>query len=400
MTPHIARWIAWSLVAVYILLAASGLTLQFLTNTSYTDIAFPALLIIVPLVGIWPVIGALIISRHPRHPVGWLLSVGLLVAAFDMFFSGYVTYDINIYSGVLPGFSIGLLWLMWSGFPFATTAFTLMILLFPDGRPPSPFWRKVAWTAAGTLFIYLPIQAVHPGSVDPFTGILLNNPLAVGSASWTILEPLWLVGLVMLALCNLAAVISLILRLRRTKGEEHQQIKWLVIPAVGHFASIPFTILALVETNSQTLGIAIALALISVAGMVIATAFAIFKYRLYDIDILINRTLVYGTLTACVVGLYVLVVGAFGTFFQAQGNLLITLLATGLIAVLFQPLRERLQHGVNRLIYGERDDPIEALSRLGKQMEVALPSDQVLPALVKTIAQTLKLPYVGITMKA
>ncbi|HEY5732012.1 MAG TPA: GAF domain-containing sensor histidine kinase, partial [Anaerolineales bacterium] len=113
-----------------------------------------------------------------------------------------------------------------------------------------------------------------------------------------------------------------------------------------------------------------------------------------------NRTLVYGTLTACVVGLYVLVVGAFGTFFQAQGNLLITLLATGLIAVLFQPLRERLQHGVNRLIYGERDDPIEALSRLGKQMEVALPSDQVLPALVKTIAQTLKLPYVGITMKA
>jgi signal transduction histidine kinase len=94
-----------------------------------------------------------------------------------------------------------------------------------------------------------------------------------------------------------------------------------------------------------------------------------------------------------------LIVGLVGAILHAQGNLLITLLATGVIAVLFQPLRERLQRTVNRLIYGERDNPIEALSRLGKQMEVALPSDQVLPALVKTIAQTLKLPYVGITQK-
>jgi two-component system NarL family sensor kinase len=132
--------------------------------------------------------------------------------------------------------------------------------------------------------------------------------------------------------------------------------------------------------------------------MVIASAFAIFKYRLYDVDLLINRTLVYGTLTACVVGLYVLTVGALGTFFQAQGNLLIALLATGLVAVLFQPLRDRLQRAVNRLIYGERDDPVEALSRLGRQLETAVPPNNVLPMLVETIAQTLKLPYVAIQL--
>lgn len=400
MKPRTARFIAWSLVASYCTLAAVGLTLQFRTNNSYTNIAFPVLLIIIPLIGIWPVVGALVISRQPRHPVGWLLSLGLLGAAFDMFFSGYVSYDTNVYTGTLPGMTVATLWLKWSAFPFATTAFTLMTLLFPDGRPSSPFWRKVTWLAVGTLLFFLPIQAVEPGAVDPFTGISLNNPLGVSPSLWASLQPLWLVGLAMLALCNLAAVISLILRLRRAKGDERQQIKWLVIPAAGYFVHTPFSILALVETNAQILGIAIALVLPSVASMVIATAFAIFKYRLYDIDLLISRSLVYGLLTMLVVGIYILVVGALGTFFQAQGNLVIALLATGIVAVLFQPLRERLQRGVNRLIFGERDDPVEALSRLGKQLETAVPPNTVLPTLVETIGQTLKLGYVAIQLPA
>ena len=400
MKPRTARFIAWSLAALYIILAAIGLTLQLRTNTSYTNIAFPALLFIIPLIGIWPIIGALIISRHPRHPVGWLLSVGLLSAAFDMFFSGYVAYDTKVYAATLPGITVALLWLKWSAFPFATTAFTLMILLFPDGRPPSPFWHKVTWLAVGTLLLYLPIQALEPGAVDPFTGFSLNNPYGVSPSLWAILEPLWLVGLAMLALCNLAAVISLILRLRRARGDERQQIKWLVIPAVGFLSHIPFSILGLAQNSAQILGIGIALVLPSVAGMVIATAFAIFKYRLYDIDLLISRSLVYGSLTVLVIGMYVLVVGALGTFFQAQGNLLIALLATGIVAVLFQPLRERLQRGVNRLIFGERDDPIEALSRLGRQLETAVPANDILPMLVETIAQTLKLPYVGIQLRS
>lgn len=400
MKPRTARFIAWSLVALYITLASLGLALQFLTSTSYTNIAFPVLLIIIPLIGIWPVIGALIISHHPRHPVGWLLSLGLLSPAFDMFFSGYVSYNTDVYASTLPGITVALTWLKWSGFPFATTAFTLMILLFPDGHLPSPFWRRVAWAAVGTLLFYLPVQAVEPGNVDSFTGIFLNNPLAVSPSLWAILELLWLVGLAGLALCNLAAVISLIRRLRRATGDERQQIKWLVIPAIGFFTNISFTILGLVETNAHALGIAIALALPSVAGMVIATAFAIFKYRLYDIDLLINRTLVYGLLTVLVIGIYVLIVGALGTFFQTQGNLVIALLATGIVAVLFQPLRERLQRGVNRLIFGERDDPIEALSRLGRQLETAVPPNKVLPMLVETIAQTLKLPYVAIRFPA
>jgi signal transduction histidine kinase len=126
---------------------------------------------------------------------------------------------------------------------------------------------------------------------------------------------------------------------------------------------------------------------------------AILRYRLWDIDIFINRTLVYGILTVSVVALYILVVVGLGALFQAQGNLAISLLATGLIAVLFQPLRNRLQRAVNRLMYGERDDPYRVISRLGQRLEATLAPDSVLPTIVDTVAQALKLPYAAITLQ-
>jgi signal transduction histidine kinase len=131
----------------------------------------------------------------------------------------------------------------------------------------------------------------------------------------------------------------------------------------------------------------------------LAFAFAILRHHLFDIDIIVNRTLVYGALTAIVVGVYVLVVGALSLLLEAQGNLLIALLATGLVAVLFQPLRERLQRGINRLMYGERDDPYRVLSRLGQRLEATLAPDTVLPTIVETIKEALKLPYVAIALK-
>jgi signal transduction histidine kinase len=129
------------------------------------------------------------------------------------------------------------------------------------------------------------------------------------------------------------------------------------------------------------------------------TYIAILKYRLYDIDLVINRTLVYGALSACVVGIYVLAVVALGALFQAQGNLTISIAATGLVATLFQPLRSRLQRGVNRLMYGERDDPYAVISRLGRRLEATLAPESVLPTIAETIAQALKLPYAAILLK-
>ena len=131
----------------------------------------------------------------------------------------------------------------------------------------------------------------------------------------------------------------------------------------------------------------------------LSIGFAILRYRLWDIDFIINHTLVYGILTASVISLYVLVVVSLGTLFQARGNLVISLCATAIIAVLFQPLRELLQHAVNRLMYGERDDPYRVISRMGRRLEATVAPDAVLPTIVETVSQALKLPYAALTLK-
>jgi signal transduction histidine kinase len=400
MTPRIVRWIAWFLVFAYLILAAVGLSLQGLARVPFGTVTLTIAIILVSLVGVWIVTGALIISRHPRHPVGWLLCAGLFSPALDMFSVGYAAYSAYGYADSLPGVTLALIWLKFANLaPLGLVAFTLIVLLFPDGKFLSSGWRKVAWATIGTLCLFLPLQAVEP---DPVSFLFLQlgvNPLAVRPTTWVYLRPWMWVAFYILVLCYGAAFISLIIRLRKSSGDVRQQVKWLLPPAGLYGLFLLLFLLGLAQSDDAIVGLSIAVGQLAAAGIVIAIAFAIFRYRLYEIDIIINRTLVYSALTAIVVAIYVVIVGVVGTFFHAQGNLLITLLATGLIAVLFQPLRERLQRAVNRLIYGERDDPVEALSRLGKQMEVALPSDQVLPVLVKTIAQSLRLPYVGITLK-
>jgi len=131
----------------------------------------------------------------------------------------------------------------------------------------------------------------------------------------------------------------------------------------------------------------------------LSIAIAILRYRLWDIDIIINRALVYGALTASIVGMYILVVGYLGALFRTGNNLLISLIATGLVAVLFQPLRDLLQRGVNRLHYGQRDEPYRVVSRLGQRLEATLAPEAVLPTIVETVAQALKLPYAAITLQ-
>jgi signal transduction histidine kinase len=127
-------------------------------------------------------------------------------------------------------------------------------------------------------------------------------------------------------------------------------------------------------------------------------AIAVLRYRLWDIDVIIHRTLVYGSLTALIVGLYVLIIASFGAVFQTTGNLAPSLLATGVIAILFQPLRERVQRSVNRLIYGERDEPYAVIARLGKRLEDTLSPAAILPTIVETVAQALRLPYASIDL--
>ena len=188
---------------------------------------------------------------------------------------------------------------------------------------------------------------------------------------------------------------SVIVRFGRAQEEERQQLKWLAYGAA--FGTI--TIGATVAASFFDIDLGSVPFYLAVAGFPIAIGIAILRYRLWDIDLLINRTLVYGALTASVVGIYVLVVGYLGVLFRTHSNLIVSLLATGLVAVLFQPLRDRLQRGVNRLMYGERDDPYAVLSRLSQRLEATLAPEAVLPTIVETVKESLNLPYAAIALK-
>ncbi len=186
---------------------------------------------------------------------------------------------------------------------------------------------------------------------------------------------------------------------------ERQQTKWVVF---GVSVALAGMLLGTVLTRSfpapfsgdiQLYVIVFGVFYLSPLLIPLSFGLAILRSRLWEIDLLINRTLVYGALTASVVGVYILVVGALGALLRSSGNLVISLLATGLVAVLFQPLRAWLQRGVNRLMYGQRDEPYAVVARLGRRLESTLAPDAGLSAIVETVAQALKLPYAAILLK-
>ena len=291
------------------------------------------------------------------------------------------------------------------------------MLVFPDGRLPSRRWRIVMWTAVLGAALRVLADAFTPGPLR--THLYVENPFGVSAAigggftTYDLFAASTVLGTTLLLLSSIAALVSLIVRLRRTRGDERQQLKWFL------FAAVPATVcLNLILFHSMVdaytmnftsnevwilpwvnFDYILYVAVFALLVVPVCTYIAILRYHLYDIDVVINRTLVYGALTACVVGVYVLAVGSLGTLFQARGNLVISLLATGLVAVLFQPLRSRLQRGVNRMMYGERDDPYAVISRLGRRLEATLAPESVLPTIAETIAQALKLPYAAILLK-
>jgi signal transduction histidine kinase len=193
--------------------------------------------------------------------------------------------------------------------------------------------------------------------------------------------------------------------LRKADQLQRQQIKWVVFGIVAGLGGVvSMALLGVVFPTQGQLGLFDTLGVRSVQTFMLllvplSIGVAILRYRLWDVDLVINRTLVYGALTASVVGLYVLVVGGLGVLLRVQGNLLVSILAAGLVAVLFQPLRARLQQAVNRLMYGERDDPYAVLSRLGERLEATLAPKAVLPAVVETVVQALKVPHAAISLQ-
>jgi signal transduction histidine kinase len=347
---------------------------------------------------VFSAVGCFLAIRRPANPIGWLfIAVGLL-NALQLLCGEYAVATLTLGPERLP-YGPTAAWL--SNLMQGTPAFLLffVLLLFPTGRLLSSRWRIVAWVVACAAAVGLTSETLVPGPLEWSSPFHYDNPFGVDAA---ILGPLNAVGLTLTLVALLGALLSLILRLVRSRGEERQQIKWFVAASVlGFFALFGVTVASNVVPEGNSFDVLVdflanPLWIVVPASLPIAVGIAILRYRLYDIEILINRTLVYGALTVFIVGIYVLVVGYLGAVFQARGNLAVSIFAAGLVAIMFQPLRERLQRVVNRLTYGERDDPYGVLSRLGRRLEATIAPEAVLPAIVEDIARALRLPHVAI----
>jgi signal transduction histidine kinase len=354
-------------------------------------------------------VGALIVARARERRIGWIgwlyCAIGL-AAATDGFCGTYVIVALLVAPRSLPA-GLALAWVQtWTWLVVVGLLFVFLPLLYPTGRLLSRRWRPVAACAIGLIGGGTVLAAVAPG---PLGNQLLDfpvsvaNPLGIATLSpvWEIIAPS---GLLLLLLLALLAATSLLLRLRRSRGDEREQLKWFAyVAALGVVVFVTDNLLSTYfPREAATHAFETVFNLVGplpLASLPIATGLAILKYRLYDIDLLINRTLVYGTLTVSVIGVYVLIVGYLSALVGAGGNLLISLIATGTVALLFQPLRSWLQRGVNRLTYGQRDEPYAVVAQLGRRLESTLASDAVLPAVVETVARALKLPYAAIALR-
>ena len=319
------------------------------------------------------VLAAMMLGR--RAPTGMTLVTSLVLVLLGTTFWNTIgalsTYD-EMWGRV--GDTLGAL---------SKAALFVLLFVFPDGRFVPGWTRYLAAAFLGGVVL----EILWP-----------DSPVLVGN--WPV--PLFLLFLLtFLALATYAQVY----RYRKVSGpEERLQTKWVVtglVAAVGSFVAI--VLVAEVLTSSAAAGtsgelVAMTLITLGMSLIPLSIGIAVLRHRLFDIDLIINRGLVYAVLTTGVVGIYVVVVGYLGTLFRTDANLLISLGAAGLVAVAFAPLRELVQRGVNHLMFGDRDDPYTALTRLGTRLEATLGPQDVLPAAVDAVAEALKLPYVAVVV--
>lgn len=371
--PAVPARAAWVLVACSFAMLLTGLALAALRDPS----AIPERAVFVGLFVFAPV-GALIRGRSPGNRVGTLLlSVGV-TAGVATFGDAYAVYE-----PALPGRSwLALLTQAAYSITFGTVLLTLQ--LFPDGRPPSRLWRAVTWLTAVIFGALVVTVTFSPGPIEDFPH--LTNPIGLEPFS---ADPVhgggWLwQGLPLAGLLTIAAVVA---RYRRSHGEERQQMKWVAY--AGVILAISFFIVTRTWGDAGINPAAQVLLTLSVAAMPVALGFAILRYRLYDIDLVISKTLVFGALAAFVTAVYVAIVVGVGSAVGAHGSadLVLSVAATATIALAFQPVRAWMQRLANRLVYGERATPYEVLAHLSEQIAHAPDPADLLARMLETLGR-------------
>lgn len=391
-----AALFAWSMWATSLALTALSIVLLVL-NFSHPDVAiYPYWLENILFAVGFSTVGAVIASRtSPENYIGWLFCAIGLSFGVDHFSAEYAIYTLQAQPGALIGGEAAAWILSWAWI-LAVGLIVFLVLLFPDGRLPSRRWRWFAWLSLLLTFTGAFWGAFTPGAILSLGQI--NNPLGVEG-----LPNVWkLTQTLMLTLIFVSAA-SLLVRLRRARGVERQQIKWFTYTGV-----VASSAALLTYTISEPLGVlwltwvGYVVMQVALIGMPISMGVAILRYRLYDIDLLINRTLVYGSLTAMLVALYfggIVVLQRVFVLLTGRQSTLAVVASTLLIAALFTPLRRRIQSFIDRRFYRRKYDARKTLEAFSTKLRDETDLDALRDDLVGVVRETMQPAHVSLWLR-
>jgi signal transduction histidine kinase len=379
MTVRPRARLAWALLGVYGLLVGAAVVLAAL-NGYWEPVAWMSSVVTFGLVGA-------VIASRVGGAIGWICLTVALAVALTSACEEYAVYAVRTNPGGLPGGTFAAWYTTFSWVTFIVPIGVFLVLLFPDGKPPSRRWRLVAWLAAVATACALVGMSLAPGTLDAdSTPVDAENPVGVDAEG--LLTVLAWAGILTVFACIIASAVSIVVRYRRSRGDERQQLKWFVsavlLTVALFFLSWPAGVVSESLTNAFNV-----LSLFGWVTLPLAAGIAIFRYRLYDIDLVISKALVFGVLAAFLTAVYVAIVVGIGTLVGRAGgsNVVLSILATAVVAVAFQPVRERTRRLANRLVYGHRATPYDVLAQFSEQAAATVPSEELLPQLARTVGE-------------
>jgi hypothetical protein len=348
----------------------------------------------------FPLVGALIASKRPDNPIGWLLLALALVFGTNLFTSDYLESGGQAARGLFAWYDA------WSLYVWVMLGVVFLPLLFPDGRLLSPRWRWAARLAVAAPVLSIAAVAFKPGSLDANTTPKIQNPLGV-SALADVLKVVNVVAEVLFVISIGTAVVSVVLRLRRSSGEARLQLKWFAW--VGSVMIVGFLLAAITAALGDDSPVAFIgnigwpVGLFGlIVGIPVATGIAVLRYRLYEIDVVINRTLVYGLLTATLAAAYLgsvlLLQLALGPI--TSGSSLAVAVSTLGVAALFRPARARIQGVVDRRFYRHKYDAARTLEGFSARLREEVDLEAVGAELRNVVHEAMQPKHVSLWLRS
>jgi hypothetical protein len=398
MSRRAAARLAWALWASSLAVAAAAVVFMALNHFDLDKLAADGAYLNDVLIAVtFPTVGALIASRRPDNTVGWIFcATGLLVAGIA-FAGAYAVYVLKTNPGALPAGEVLAWYQSWAWIPAFGLIVTFLVFLFPDGRPPRWGWRWVGWLAGVGLVLATAVLALTPGDLLTEEGVRgVENPVGIAGAGGA-LTVVGVTGGVAVLASMVASVVSLIRRLRRSRGEERLQLKWVA------YAAAVMAVLLIAGIN-QPSGVVLGVvqAVVIGPGLALAAGVAILKHRLYDIDVVIRRTLIYTGLTATLLAAYlglVLLLQVVLHPLTHKSDLAIAG-STLAVAALFRPARRRIQEIVDRRFYRRKYDAARTLERFGARLRDEVDLDSLSSELRGVVAETMQPAHVSLWLRS